>query len=56
MFTSHDHQFIQSIANRIIEISPNGTIDKKTDYDSYREDNNLTERRSELYKGFKLDA
>jgi ATPase subunit of ABC transporter with duplicated ATPase domains len=56
MFTSHDHQFIQSIANRIIEISPNGIVDKKTDYDSYREDNDLKVRRSELYKGLKLDA
>lgn len=56
MFTSHDHQFIQSIANRIIEISPNGTVDKKTDYDSYRADNELKIRRSELYKGLELDA
>ena len=56
MFTSHDHQFIQSIANRIIEISPNGTVDKKTDYDSYREDDDLKVRRSELYKDLKLDA
>ena len=56
MFTSHDHQFIQSIANRIIEISPNGTVDKKTDYDSYREDDDLKIRRSELYKDLKLDA
>lgn len=37
LFTSHDHQFIQTIANRIIEITPSGIIDKRTSYDEYLE-------------------
>lgn len=37
LFTSHDHQFIQTIANRIIEITPTGIIDKKMSYDEYLE-------------------
>jgi len=37
LFTSHDHQFIQTIANRIIEITPSGIIDKKMTYDEYLE-------------------
>ncbi|MGY0372822.1 ABC-F family ATP-binding cassette domain-containing protein [Clostridium sp. JNZ J1-5] len=35
LFTSHDHQFVQTIANRIIEITPDGIIDKQTTYDEY---------------------
>ena len=56
MFTSHDHHFIQSIADRIIEIGPNGVVDKPSDYDSYREDKELKVRRDELYTGFSIDA
>lgn len=37
LFTSHDHQFIQTIANRIIEITPNGMLDMKITYDEYLE-------------------
>jgi ATPase subunit of ABC transporter with duplicated ATPase domains len=37
LFTSHDHQFIQTIANRIIEITPSGVIDKQMTYDEYLE-------------------
>lgn len=39
LFTSHDHQFVQTIANRIIEITPTGLIDKKMTYDEYLESN-----------------
>ncbi|MBC8060448.1 MAG: ABC-F family ATP-binding cassette domain-containing protein [Clostridiaceae bacterium] len=39
LFTTHDHQFIQTIANRIIEITPNGLIDKKMSFDEYIESN-----------------
>ena len=39
LFTSHDHQFIQTIANRIIEIKDDGIIDKKMTYDEYLEGN-----------------
>ena len=37
LFTSHDHQFVQTIANRIIEITPHGIIDKRMSYDEYLE-------------------
>lgn len=37
LFTSHDHQFIQTIANRIVEITPNGIVDKRMTYDEYLE-------------------
>jgi ATPase subunit of ABC transporter with duplicated ATPase domains len=35
LFSSHDHEFIQTIANRIIELKPEGIIDKRTTYDEY---------------------
>ena len=49
LFASHDHQFIQTLANRIIEITPNGIIDKKMSYDEYLEDEKVKELREELY-------
>ncbi len=51
LFTSHDHTFIQSLATRIIEIGPNGMIDKSCDYDTYIEDEEIKERKNEIYKG-----
>ena len=56
LFTSHDHHFIQSIADRVLEIGPHGVIDKPTDYDSYREDSELKERREALYEGLTLET
>lgn len=50
LFTSHDHEFVQSIANRIIEITPNGIIDRMTSFDNYISDASITEIRKELYK------
>ena len=41
LFTSHDHQFVQTIANRIIEITPTGIIDQRMNYDEYLEKQNL---------------
>jgi ATPase subunit of ABC transporter with duplicated ATPase domains len=49
LFTSHDHQFMQTIANRVIEITPNGTIDKLMTYDEYIIDERVKEQQSELY-------
>jgi ATPase subunit of ABC transporter with duplicated ATPase domains len=49
LFQSHDHEFIESLANRVIEISPNGMIDKKTDFDVYLEEEEMKERRESLY-------
>lgn len=51
LFTSHDHEFIQSVANRIVEITPNGIIDRMTSFDDYISDDSITELRKELYKG-----
>ena len=51
LFTSHDHEFIQSIANRIVEITPNGIIDRMTSFDDYISDDSITELRKEMYKG-----
>ncbi|MCQ2577337.1 MAG: ATP-binding cassette domain-containing protein [Treponema sp.] len=51
MFTSHDHEFIQSIANRIIEITPNGVIDRMMPFDDYIKDEQVTELRKQLYEG-----
>jgi ATPase subunit of ABC transporter with duplicated ATPase domains len=56
LFTSHDHQFVQTIADRIIEIGPNGIIDKRTTYDEYIEDKEIIERRKELYAGAALEV
>jgi ATPase subunit of ABC transporter with duplicated ATPase domains len=49
IFSSHDHQFIQTIANRIIELTPNGMIDKQLTYDEYLEDTELQKQISEMY-------
>lgn len=49
LFTSHDHQFVDSIANRLIEITPNGIIDKEMSYDEYVRDKDLQKRIKEMY-------
>jgi ATPase subunit of ABC transporter with duplicated ATPase domains len=49
LFTSHDHQFVQTIANRIIEITPNGIVDKVSSYDEYLENDSLQKQVEELY-------
>lgn len=48
LFTSHDHQFIQTVANRIIEITPNGLIDKQMSYDEYLESEELKRQRESV--------
>ncbi|MCQ2249480.1 MAG: ATP-binding cassette domain-containing protein [Bacteroidales bacterium] len=49
LMSSHDHEFIQTISNRIIELTPNGIIDKRMDYDDYIVDEKILQRRAELY-------
>jgi len=49
LMSSHDHEFIQTICNRIIEIGPKGMIDKLMDYDDYISDDKLKEQRAKLY-------
>lgn len=48
LFTSQDHQFIQTIANRIIEFTPNGMIDKITTYDEYLDNDEMARKRQAL--------
>jgi ATPase subunit of ABC transporter with duplicated ATPase domains len=50
IFTSHDHALTESIANRIIEITPNGCIDKRMSFDEYINDENIKELRIKMYK------
>lgn len=50
LFNSHDHEFVSSIANRIIEITPAGIIDRMTDFESYMTDDAIKELRSKHYK------
>ncbi len=49
LFASHDHEFIQTVANRIIELTPNGIIDKIMDYDDYITDPIVADMRQKLY-------
>ena len=49
LMSSHDHEFIQTVCNRIIEIGPKGMIDKLMDYDDYITDDKLKEQRGKLY-------
>lgn len=49
IFTSHDHQFVQTIANRIIEITPNGIIDRMMTYDEYLESAEVKALRERMY-------
>ena len=51
LFSSHDHEFIQTVANRIIELTPNGIIDKMMEYDDYISDPSIAELRDKLYRG-----
>ena len=50
LFTSHDHQFVQTVANRIIEITPAGILDKLMTYDEYLPDERVKAQREELYE------
>jgi ATPase subunit of ABC transporter with duplicated ATPase domains len=54
LISSHDHEFIQTVCNRIIEIGPGGMIDKQIEYDDYISDEKLIERRNSLYKKVKV--
>ncbi|GAB5522442.1 MAG: ATP-binding cassette domain-containing protein [Roseivirga sp.] len=49
LFTSHDHEFTQTVANRIVEIGPNGHLDKLNTYDEYVENENFIAQREALY-------
>lgn len=51
LFASHDHEFIQTVADRIIELTPNGTIDKLMEYDQYIVDENIKAQKAKMYGG-----
>lgn len=50
LMASHDHEFIQTVCNRIIELTPNGIIDKRMDYDDYILDDNIATLRQKMYE------
>jgi len=50
IFTTHDHEFAQTVANRVIEITPKGVIDRYTTFDEYLEDPKIKELREKMYK------
>ena len=50
LFTTHDHEFIETIANKLIEITPNGALEKEMEYDEYIEDEDIQARLNEMYK------
>jgi len=50
LFASHDHEFIQTVANRIIELTPNGIIDKLMEYDEYMASDAIKEMKEQLYR------
>ena len=50
LFSSHDHEFIQTVADRIIELTPKGTIDKLMQYDDYIYDDQLKAQRASMYE------
>lgn len=49
LFSSHDHEFIETVANRIIELTPNGIIDKMMTYDEYISSDHIKEMRARMY-------
>lgn len=49
LFSSHDHEFIETVANRVIELTPNGAIDKLTNYEDYIHDEHIKELRQKMY-------
>lgn len=49
LFTTHDHEFAQTVANRIIEITPNGVIDRYSTFDEYLDDPKVKELRTKMY-------
>jgi ATPase subunit of ABC transporter with duplicated ATPase domains len=50
LFTSRDHTLTETVANRIIEITPNGTIDKLMTYDEYINSEDIANLRAEMYR------
>lgn len=51
LFTTHDHEFAQTVGNRVIELTPGGVIDRYTTFDDYMEDSKIKELREKMYQG-----
>jgi ATPase subunit of ABC transporter with duplicated ATPase domains len=49
LFTTHDHEFAQTVANRVVELTPNGVIDRYMTFDEYLEDDKIRELRKKMY-------
>ena len=49
LFTTHDHEFAQTVANRVIELTPNGVIDRYMTFDEYMDDKKIKEMRDKMY-------
>ena len=49
LFSSHDHEFIRTVANRVIELGPKGIIDRMIQYDDYISDEDIAVRRETIY-------
>ena len=49
LLTTHDHEFAQTVGNRILEITPNGVIDRYMTFDEYLEDDKIKELRAKMY-------
>ncbi len=49
LFTTHDHEFAQTVANRVLEITPNGVIDRYMTFDEYLDDEKIKEMRKKMY-------
>jgi len=49
LFSSHDHQFVQTIANRIFELTPSGLVDKQMTYDEYLENQEIQQQVAKMY-------
>ena len=49
LLTTHDHEFVQTVANRIIELTPKGAIDRYLTFDEYMSDKSIREQREKMY-------
>ena len=49
LFTTHDHEFAQTVANRVVELTPNGVIDRYSTFDDYMQDKKIKELRDKMY-------
>ena len=49
LFTTHDHEFAQTVANRVVELTPNGVIDRYTTFDEYMQNSKIKELRNKMY-------